>query len=108
MIFEICAIASVIVFALLAFYIIRTLCALQRSLKDISLISYDLAEKLKLLDSTFKSISTLGEMSEIKIKQLRDHESKLKELKYRESDYTDDLTDVILAALKLGTKYFRR
>ena len=66
MIFEVCAIISVVIFTILAFFVIRTLCALQRNLISVNQVTQDISHKMKLMDSTFKSLSALGDMSEIK------------------------------------------
>ncbi|MBA3239266.1 MAG: hypothetical protein H0T62_13095 [Parachlamydiaceae bacterium] len=108
MIFEISAIIAVLIFAILAFYIIRTLLTLQTSLKDIHQITSELTHKLRLMESTFNTIATLGDMSEEKIKNMREYEIKSRELHRIKNDYSEDMSDIILAALKLGSKYFRR
>ncbi len=113
MIFETCAIISVVIFAFLAFFVIRTLSALQKNLANLNNITQDLSHKMKLMDSTFKSISALGDISEIKLNQLRDNEIKHKELgnkkEFTNRDYySEDLAEIVLASLKLGIKFFRR
>ncbi len=108
MIFEICAILSVIIFAILALFIIRTLGALERNLKNIDMITQDLTFKMGLMDSTFKSISAIGDMGEMKLNSLRDREIKFKDLTNTDNDYSDDLVDIVIASIRLGTKIFRR
>lgn len=107
MIFEICAIIAVLIFAILAFYVIRTLLVLQKSLQDIHQITSELTHKMRLMESTFKTISTLGDMSEEKVRNMRDYEIKYREFQRVKADYSEDMADIILAGLKLGSKYFR-
>ncbi len=113
MILEVCAIISVVIFAILAIFVIRTLLALQRNLLSVNQLTQDISHKMKLLDSTFKSISALGEMSEIKLNELRDDQIKYKEIVDKKeftntNDYSEDLSDLVLASLKLVIKLFRR
>lgn len=108
MIFEICAIIAVLIFAVLAFYIIRTLFALRVSLHDIHQITSELTHKMRQMESTFNTISTLGDISEERVKNMRDYEIKYREFQKVKNDYSENMADIILAALKLGSKYFRR
>lgn len=108
MIFETCAIIAVLIFAILAFYVIRTLFALQNSLKDIHQITSELTHKMRLMESTFKTISTLGDMSEEWARNMHDYNLKYREFQHVQNDCSGDMTDIILAALRLGSKYFRR
>ena len=112
-IFEACAIISVVIFAILAFFAIRTLYALQQNLINVNNVTQDISHKMKLMDSTFKSISALGDMSETKLTELRDTQIKYNEFVDKKEftnsgDYSEDLAEVVLAALKLGIKFFRR
>jgi hypothetical protein len=112
-IFEVCAIISVVIFAILAFFAIRTLCALQQNLVNVNNVTQEISHKMKLMDSTFKSISALGDMSEIKLNELRDEQIKFNEFVNKKdftnkTDYSEDLTDLVLASLRLGIKLFRR
>lgn len=107
MIFEICTIIAVIIFAILAFYVIRTLIALRKSLQDIQQLNSELMHKMRLMESTFQTISALGDVSEEKVKNLRDYEIKYREFQSVKKDYSEELADIILAGLKVGSKYFR-
>ncbi|MBA3602576.1 MAG: hypothetical protein H0W50_02820 [Parachlamydiaceae bacterium] len=108
MIFEICAVLSVIIFAILAFFAVRTLRALESNLKNIDCITQDVSIKMSLLDSTFKSISAIGDMGEMKLNSLQDREIKFKDLSNLDNDYSDDLVEIVIASIRLGTKLFRR
>ncbi len=108
MIFEICSIIGIIIFAILAFFVVRTLCALQLFLKDSHHLINDVTHKMKLMDSTFKTISNLGDISEVKLNNLREYQTKYKEFVKNDNNYTDDLADLVVTALKIGTKFFRR
>ena len=113
MIFEVCAIISVVIFAFLAYFAIQTLCELKKNLIQVNHVAQDLSHKLKLMDSTFKSISALGDISEVKLNLLREDEimhnkfGQEKESTNR-NNYSEDLAEVVLASLKLGIKLLRR
>lgn len=57
MIFEICALLSVTLLAVLCFFAVRALISIQR-------ITRNLETKLKNLDSLFRSVSNLGDLCE--------------------------------------------
>jgi hypothetical protein len=60
------------------------------------------------MESTFKTISTLGDMSEEKIRSMREYEIKSREFQRVKNDYSEDMSDIILAGMKLVSKYLRR
>lgn len=108
MIFEICAILAVFIFAILAIYIICTLVAVQKTLRQHSALIGHFNDKLRKLDSTFQTISNLGDISEEKTLQLREHIQHPKTYIPEQNDYTDDLAILLLATLKLGSKFLKR
>jgi hypothetical protein len=113
MIFEVCAIISTVIFAILAFFVIRTLCALRQNLIHVNHLTQDVSHKMKLMDSTFKSISALGDISETKLGELRDDQIRYNGLVHKKNftdknEYSEDLADIVLASLRLGIKLFRR
>lgn len=108
MIFETCAIAAVIIFGILAIYIIRTLQTVQRTLSHHTTLTVHLDEKLKKMDSTFQAISNLGDISEEKTLQLREHLLHPRAVESDNSDSSEDLATLLIAGLKLGSKFLRR
>lgn len=109
MYFEIAAVAAVIVFAILAYYIIQTLLRLQKTLKHIDLLTMDLNVKARSLDSTVNALSNIGDICENKAALFRSELLKQQETEpLPKSDYTDDLVDLIYAGLKLGSTYITR
>ena len=108
MYFEIAAIAAVIIFAILSFYIIRTLISLQHTLRRVDLIALEMDCKIKHLDSTIKAVSNLGDICEEKTARLREQYLQEKERESQKLDCSDDLADWLVASLKLGAKFIRR
>lgn len=105
---EIATIAAVVIFGILASYVIRTLITLQHTLKRIDLITLEMNLKLKQLDSTINTVSNIGDICEDKTAQIKSHylENKAREL--NGSNYSDDLAQWLVASIKLGSKFIRR
>lgn len=108
MYFEISAMAGVIIFAVLTFYIIRTLLAVRHSLRRLDHLMFELDIKTKHMESTLKSISNIGDICEEKTKRLREHYIEKKELESHKDDSSEELAEWLLASLKLGTQFLRR
>lgn len=119
MIFEICAILAVFLFAILVIYIVNTLIAIQKTLKQHSSLTLhftdltlQIEDKLKKMDSTFQSISNLGDISEEETLRIRNHLQHLKssttQLNSERTNYTDDLAMLLSATFKLVSKFLRR
>lgn len=110
MIFEMCAVIVTIVFIILAYTIIQTLQASKHSLKNISHLSLHADQKLKQLDSTFKTLSLFGDVAEEKTRKLLTAEPPPKTYvrEPRQPVYDDELIDIFFLALKLTVKYLRR
>jgi len=108
MIFEICAIGAVVIFAFLAIYIIQTLRTLQMTLKGLHHLTLNLEDKSRKIESTINTISTLGDVCEEKMRALYERDLKQRERECKKSDYSADLADLIVASLKLTTKFLRR
>lgn len=108
MYFEIAAISAVIVFAILAFFIIRTLLALQKTLKRVDELTLDLDLKIKRFDSTFNAISNIGDICEQKTAHVRNDFYKKDYVAAKTDDYSDDLAELLVAGIKIGTKIITR
>ncbi len=109
MIFEVCAIVAVIIFGILAIYSIRTLLALRRTLNYHTALIVHLNEKILKMDSFFQSISNLGDISEVKTLQLRERLLHPKPIESEDpDDCSEDLVTLLMAALRLVSKYLRR
>lgn len=108
MYFEISAILAVIIFAILTFYIIRTLITVRRSLQRLDHLLFELDHKIKHMESTLKTISNIGDICEEKTKRLREHYLENQALEPKKVDDSEELTDWLLASLKLGSKFLRR
>jgi uncharacterized protein YoxC len=107
MIYEICAIAGVVIFAVLVIYICLTLKKLHHTLQKVDLIMGDFNAKLKMLDSTMHSISNLGDISEKKTDHLRSVYMQ-KSFYDCEDEKANDLADIITAGLKICAKFLKR
>lgn len=109
MIFEICAIVAVIIFAILAAYVINTLSAVQKTLREHKILTCHLDDKLRKLDSTFQTISNLGDISEVKTLQLREQlQHSIAHDFQQPTDYSEDIVTLLLSTLKLGSKFLKR
>lgn len=98
MIFEICALISVCLFALLTFYMIQTLLSLRY-------IVYKIESRLKKFDSLLDSLSNIGEVCE-KETEIIKHNS-LNSVEKR-TDLSFDLVEWLLVSLKLSKKLVTR
>ncbi len=109
MYFEIAAIAAVILFAFLTFYVIRTLISLRRTLQRVDTLTVEIDYKLRQLESTAKAISNIGDICEEKTSVLREQFLEKKERqKKADIDCSEDIAEWLLASLKLGAKFIRR
>jgi len=111
MIYEICAIIATTVFMLLAYFAVRTLINIDRSLAHMRSISIDVECKLKDLNSVFKGAEQLGKICEEKSKELVEEENirkKYSELVERNNNHHTDMPDLLLIGLKLVAKFLRR
>lgn len=111
MIFQICTLIAVLIFAILAYYIYRTLITLQHTLHNLDSLTKELTLKMKQMDSTFQSISNVGDVA--KDESLRFRENYIHEKRFyrdppRHQESSDALTDLIAASLKVGVNYLRR
>ena len=120
MVFEISAVIAVIIFAVLAFYLIRTLISLQHSLHNMDHLMLDMKLKMKYLDSSFQAISQLGEIGE---KQVHKMANKMRAKEARNYEYEDevhskkfsqntasapDLVEWLLLSFKIGESFLKR
>lgn len=108
MFFEIAAVAAVIIFAILAVYIIRTLVCLQRTLRRVELLIVDTDCKIRQLESTFQTVSHLGDICEEKTARLKQLYLDKKEQENLNENYAEDLAEWLVASLKLSAKFIRR
>lgn len=108
MYFEISAVVAVIIFAVLSFYVIQTLLRFQKTLAKIDLLTLDMNHKAKTLDSTLNALSNLGDICDTKTAQLRNDLHIKKETEVVQGDYSDDIADLLLVGLRIGSKYFTR
>lgn len=107
MFFEICTAIALIVFIVISYFVVQVLRSVQRTLRHIDQCTQELDRKAQHLESTFKTIDNLGSICQIETLQLRQEHLERK-LCSQENDYKEDLTHLIVASLKLGSKLLRR
>jgi len=111
MIFEICTLIALIIFAILAFYIYRTLITLQKTLRNLDVLTDELTIKMRKMDSTFQSISNIGDVAQEESSHFREnymYEKRCCRDRLKSDESSDALTDLLLAGLKVGANYLRR
>jgi hypothetical protein len=106
MIIEISIAIAVLIFAILAFFIIRTLITLRITLKQVEELTFEARLKIQDLDSSFNALANLGDMCESETERMR--EKYLEKSVCHTSDTSDDLIDWLRASIKLGGKYLTR
>ncbi len=107
MIIEISVAIAVLIFAILAFFIIRTLFVLQRTLKRIDHALFEMELKSKNLDPLLRTLSNLGDYCETKSERLANEEHRDQKFTST-SGWTSEWADWLLLSLKLGTKFLNR
>jgi hypothetical protein len=113
---EIAVYIALVIFAILVFFIIRTLLSLQNSLKQLDTLLLQIGHKTEKFDPLVNSVSHLGEICEIKTKSLKDQYteySKLEELKKQEincnnKELTAELAEWLTLTFLIGKNIFRR
>lgn len=90
MIFEICAIIAIILFAGITFALIMTLTALFRLVTNLEI-------RLRKCDALFRSIETMGEVCDQEMDIIKEDPS-----------LSHDLLDWVLVSLKLSKKLLKR
>lgn len=109
MVIEIAVAISVFIFALLAFFIIRTLCAFQQSLRRINQLLWEMEIKMKNVDPLLRTLSNLGECCEQETERLKKAclvprtEEAIPKL-----SFTSEIVEWILVSLNLVKKIFTR
>lgn len=108
MIIEISVAIAVIIFAILTYQIIKTLRALQNTLRHIDMTTLDLSIKLEELESTVHSISNLGDIAQVETEKLKlNYNKRIEELRMG-ANSQNDLAEWLVASIKLGSKLFSR
>lgn len=90
MIFEICALIAVIIFAVLAFALILTLTALFRLVTDME-------NKLRKCDALLRTVETMGDVCEREMEVIKN-----------DPNLSHDLMDWVLVSLKLSQQLLKR
>lgn len=105
MIIEIAVGVGILIFAILAFFIIRTLLTLQATLKRVDNLLWDLEIKSKNFDALLRSISLLGDVTEAATEKINQtyFDTKDKEIVKK-----GDWAEWLLLSLKLGSNFIKR
>lgn len=99
---------AVLIFLVLAVVIICTLYTVRNTLRRIDVLCLDVSYKLQQMESTFDTISNLGEISQQETEKLKNFYQRRQEVSHRSSSKNDDLADWLIASLRLGSKFFSR
>lgn len=108
MIIEISIAIAVFIFAVLAFFIIRTLISLQHTLRRFDHLSLDMEIKLKNVDSLLRTLSNIGDITEQKTHLIKKDYFANSEETHQTNNYTEDLSEWLVSSIKLGSKLINR
>lgn len=116
---EIAIVAAVIVFTITCFFIIRTLVAIERALGPLQKKVEHLCEegsrairktdnRLESLDSVFRSISNLGDISETKTKELKSYLLEKPSSTSQEPLFGEELANWALSTVSIYRKFLKK
>lgn len=109
MIFEISIAIAVLIFAILVFFIVKTLLILQRTLKRVDVLLFDIELKSKHLDSLTRSLSNIGEICENETDRLKEAYAERTTRQRCEAVYaTSDWAEWLVLSLNLGAKLLKK
>lgn len=103
MIIEVSVALAVLIFAILAFFIVKTLLRLQRTLNSVDCLLIDVEIKSKNLDALVRSLSNLGEICEMETEEF-----KKACMERRKQESTPEWVDWLALSMKLGAKLIKR
>lgn len=113
MIIEICVALAVLILAVLAVFAVRTLIALQRTLKKVDLLLDETALKSRQLDGLTRSLSNVGEICEMETDQMkrayieRKMERKIIQ-EHHDRTAAPEWAEWLALSLKIGAKLLKR
>ena len=108
MIIEISVAVAVLIFAILTFFVVRTLITLQSSLKRIDRLMLEVDLKIRHLESTMRTISNLGDIAEQQTEQLKQQLANRVDDVEKSSECSGDLATWLIASVNLGGKLLAR
>lgn len=118
-IWEIALVAAVAVFSVTCFFIIRTLIAIDRALKPLQKKVEHLCDegcralrttnnRLESLDSTFRSISNLGDIGETKTQELKSYLLERQSPVREDPPMGEELAQWALSTVSIYRKYLKK
>lgn len=112
---EIIAGIAVVLFAILIFFIIRTLISVNRTIQHVDFTIVKMEMRMKSIDPILRSISNLGEIGEEKTAHLKEecrkrslYEERVNHQRFQEDSVKGDLAEWVLLSANLATKFFKR
>ncbi|CCB85049.1 putative uncharacterized protein [Parachlamydia acanthamoebae UV-7] len=108
MFIEIMIFISVIVFAVLAYFVIQTLITVQKTLKKLDFFMDGMELRMEKMDPFIRSISNVGDICEEKTHLLQKEFMEKKKVIAFQEEPTGDLTDWLLLGLILIKKVLKR
>ncbi len=108
---EIISLIALFIFAILSFYIYRTLISLQHILLKVDVLTDELSVKMRKMDSVIQSIANIGDVAveeSLRLRQNYMHDRRFSRERSNSEESSDALTDLLLASLKVGANYLRR
>lgn len=109
MIIEICVALAVLIFAILVAFAVKTLIALQGTLKRVDLLLDEMAIKSRQLDSVVRSLSHVGDICERETDQLKRAYIERKIVQERQ-DFAPapEWAEWLALSLRIGAKLLKR
>lgn len=108
MFYEIVISISILIFAILTYYVICTLLVVQQSLRKLNFFMDDMEIRMQKVDPLIQAVSNVGEICEEKTQRLhQEFIEKKNSMEFRERPQSD-LEEWMLLGLILLKKIFRR
>lgn len=116
MLMDYLAVIAVIIFAILVFFIVRTLLTVNRTLQHVDFTMVKLEMRMKSIDPLLKSVSNLGDIAEDKTSHLKEEccrraslcEEKQYYKRQSQDEIKGELAEWVLLSANLATKFFKR
>ena len=108
MIIEISVACAVLIFAVLAYFIIRTLVTFQHTLRRLNHLTKEVEGKMKHLETSLHAFSNLGDICNAATHKLKKAYFAPREEFGERHSRAHDIADLIVVSMELGKKFFTR
>ncbi|MCE5316084.1 MAG: hypothetical protein LLG04_01800 [Parachlamydia sp.] len=106
---EICVALAVLIFTVLAVFAVKTLIALQRTLRKVDLLLDETALKSRHLDGLVRSLSNVGEICEMETDQMKRAYLERKMIQeHHDRTAAPEWAEWLALSLKIGAKLLKR